>query len=113
MAYVAALDEQRYEEALELLDDRVRVRGPSGETLGRPTDFIEMLRRYRGKYGIRKSFVDGNDVCLLYDLKTNGPTVFMSSWYQVHEGKIVSIHSVFDPHAFGPPNQPLPGNSSR
>ena len=103
MSYIEALDSGRYEDALKLLDDRVRIRGPAGEAYGKPTDFIEMLRKYRGRYDIKKSFADGSDICLLYDLKTTGPTVFMSSWYQVGNGKIVSIHTVFDPRAFGPP----------
>ena len=103
MEYIRALDGQAYEKALDLLDENVRIRGPGGETFGKPLDFIEMLRMYRGKYDIKKAFVDGDDVCLLYDLATTGPTVFMSSWYQVKDGKIVSIHTVFDPKSFGPP----------
>jgi len=121
MAYINALDSQDYETAVNHLHDKVRIRGPAGETFGTPYDFIEMLRRYRGKYDIKKSFADGDDVCLLYDLQTNGPTVFMSSWYQVKQGKIVSIHTVFDPRAFGPPpgqgpdrsRLPLPGTKER
>ena len=101
-AYIDALDGQRYEEALGLLHERVRVRGPAGETFGKPTDFIEMLRKYRGRYDIKKVFADGDDVCLFYDLKTTGPTVFMSSWYQVKGGRIASISTIFDPRAFGP-----------
>jgi predicted ester cyclase len=108
MAYINALDTQNYDAALSHLHDKVRIRGPAGETYGKPYDFVEMLRKYRGKYDIKKAFTDGDDVCLLYDLKTNGPTVFMSSWYHVEQGKIVSIHTVFDPRAFGPP----PGASS-
>jgi limonene-1,2-epoxide hydrolase len=103
MAYIDALDGQEYDAALNHLHDGVRIRGPAGETFGKPYDFIEMLRKYRGKYDIKKAFADGDDVCLLYDLKTNGPTVFMASWYQVRQGKIVSIRTVFDPQAFGPP----------
>lgn len=102
-SYIDALDSQQYDEALGLLHEDVRVRGPAGETFGRPTDFVEMLRKYQGRYDIKKVFVDGDDVCLLYDLKTTGPTVFMSSWYQVKNGKITSIHTVFDPGPFGPP----------
>ena len=108
MAYINALDGQDYDTALNHLHDGVRIRGPAGETFGKPYDFIEMLRKYRGKYDIKKAFADGDDVCLLYDLKTNGPTVFMASWYQVREGKIVSIQTLFDPRAFGPP----PGQDS-
>jgi len=105
LSYIQALDSQRYDAALEHLHDKVRIRGPGGETFGKPFDFIEMLRKYRGKYDIKKVFADGDDVCVIYDLKTTGPTLFMCSWYQVKAGKIVSIQTVFDPSAFGPPKQ--------
>ena len=108
MAYINALDNGNYDGALNRLDPNVRIGGPAGETFGKPYDFVEMLRKYRGRYDIKKSFADGDDVCLLYDLKTNGPTIFMSSWYQVKLGRIISIRTVFDPGAFGPP----PGKSS-
>lgn len=101
MSYIRALDGQDYDGALKYLHDRVRIRGPAGETFGKPLDFIEMLRGYHGKYDVKKVFSDEDDVCVLYDLKTSGPTVFMSSWYQVRDGKIVSIQTVFDPRAFG------------
>ena len=103
MSYIRALDRQDYGAALGLLHERVRIRGPAGETFGKPLDFIEMLRKYQGRYDVKKVFSDGADVCVLYDLKTTGPTVFMSSWYQVDGGKIVSIQTVFDPRSFGPP----------
>jgi hypothetical protein len=103
MSYISALDHQKYEEAMDFLHDNVKIKGPAGETFGKPLDFVEMLRKYRGRYGVKKVFVDGNDVCVLYDLATVGPTVFMSSWYQVEEGKIASIQTVFDPRLFGPP----------
>jgi hypothetical protein len=103
MSYISSLDKQEYDAALKLLHDNVRIRGPAGETFGKPLDFIEMLRKYRGRYDIKRTFSDGNDVCLWYDLKTTGPTLFMSSWYQVQKGKIVSIQTIFDPSALGPP----------
>jgi hypothetical protein len=103
MSYIEALDDQRYEEALGFLHDDVRIRGPAGETYGKPMNFIEMLRRYRSKYDVKKVFVDGADVCVLYDLTVGESVVYMSSWYQVKDGKIASIHTVFDPSAMGPP----------
>ncbi len=108
MSYIKALDTQHYDEALEHLHNDVRIRGPAGETFGKPLDFVEMLRKYRGKYDVKKALADGDDVCVLYDLKTTGPTVFMASWYQVHDGKIVSIQTVFDPRGFGPPPERNP-----
>ena len=103
MSYIGALDGQEYEKALALLHERVRVRGPGGESFGKPLDFIEMLRKYRGKYDVKKVFADGDDVCVIYDLATTGAKVFMSSWYHVKEGKIDSVQTIFDPRAFGPP----------
>ncbi len=106
MSYIKTLDSHEYDTALEYVHDNVRVRGPGGETFGKPRDFIDMLRRYQGKYDIKKVFTEGDEVCLWYDLKTAGPTVFMASWYHVSNGKITSIQTLFDPRAFGPP----PGN---
>jgi len=110
LSYIRALDGQRYEEAMGLLHDNVRIRGPAGETFGKPLDFIEMLRKYRGKYDLKKIFVEGDDVCVFYDLSTVGPTLLMSSWYQVKEGEIVSIQTIFDTGQFGPP--PGQGNKA-
>lgn len=103
MSYIGALDGQRYEEAMGFLLDNVRIRGPAGETFGKPLDFVMMLRRYRGKYDIKKVFADGEDVCVLYDLVIAGSPIHMSSWYQVRDGKIISIDTLFDPSAMGRP----------
>ena len=102
LSYIRALDGSQYDKAMEYLEDKVRIRGPAGETFGKPTDFIEMLMKYRGRYDIKKVFAEGDDVCVLYDLVTTGSAVYMCSWYQVKNGKIASIRTVFDPKAFGP-----------
>ncbi|MDG6982962.1 MAG: nuclear transport factor 2 family protein [Nitrososphaerota archaeon] len=102
-SYIAALHEQRYEDAMVLLQDNVRIRGPAGETYGKPTQFVETLRKYRGKYDIKRMFADGEDVCVLYDLVIGQSAVYMSSWYQVRDGKITSINTIFDPSAMGSP----------
>lgn len=105
MAYIRALDGQEYDRALDCLDDNVRIRGPGGETFGKPFDFINMLRKYKGSYEVKKVFSKGDDVCVLYDLHTTGANVYMSSWYQVKDNKIVAVQTVFDPRAFGPPSE--------
>jgi hypothetical protein len=103
MAYINALHNQDYDAALRYLHDKVRIRGPAGESFGKPMDFVDMLRKYQGKYDVKKVFADASDVCVLYDLVTSLGTVFMSSWYLVEAGKITSIQTIFDPRAFGPP----------
>ena len=101
LSYIRTLDSQEYDAVWSYLGEGIRVKGPSGESFSTAREFIEMLRLYRGKYNLKKVFADGDDVCLLYDLATPAATVFMCSWYQVKEGKIVSIQTVFDPRAFG------------
>ena len=101
MAYIGALDSYRYGDALRQLHDKVTVRGLAGETHGNPAGFIAMLRKYKGTYDIKKAFVDGDDVCLFYDLRTGGSMVSMSSWCQVKDGRISNIQTAFDPNAFG------------
>ena len=51
----------------------------------------------------RKVFVDGDDVCVIYDLETgpvpNAPT---AEWYRVKDGKIAEIRVYFDARPFAP-----------
>lgn len=105
MAYIGALDSQNYDEALNCLDAEVRIKGPAGETFGKPREFVNMLRKHQGKYDVKKVFSDGNDVCVLYDLATSRAVVLMFSWYEVKHGKIISVNTIFDPGAFGPTAQ--------
>ncbi len=99
LGYLAALDRQDYAAARGFLNDRLPVTGP-GEGFDRADPFVEMLRRYRSKYDVKRVFADGEEACVLYDLATPGATVFMCSWYHVTGGKISAIRSVFDPRPF-------------
>ena len=100
LSYIKSLDNQDYEAAENYLNGNIRIKGPEGESFSKPKDFSEMLRQYRGKYDVKKVFVDEDDVCLLYDLATVVATVFMCSWYEVSGGKITSIWTIFDPRPF-------------
>jgi hypothetical protein len=100
MSYIKALDSQNYDSARNSLGDNVLVKGPAGEAFRSPNEFITMMQNQRGKYDIKKMFVDGDDVCLLYDFITKTVTTFFSSWYKVKNGKIISIQTVFDPRPF-------------
>jgi ketosteroid isomerase-like protein len=51
----------------------------------------------------QKVFVDGDDVCVIYDLKTAPvPSSRTCEWYRVREGKIAAISVVFDARPFAP-----------
>lgn len=47
----------------------------------------------------QKILVDGEDVCIIYDLVTDTPagTVPTVGWYHVEDGKISSVRAFFDP----------------
>lgn len=101
LAYLGALDRNDYDAARGYMKDRLPIHGP-GESYDRADRFIEMLQSYRSKYDVKRVFADGDDVCVLYELATPRATVFTCSWYRVHDGKIVSIQTVFDPRPFAP-----------
>ena len=100
MCYIRAMGDRDYAAARPYLGDNLRVKGPAGETFRSPDEFLKMMEQQRGKYDIKKIFADGSDVCLLYDFITPKVAAFFCSWYQVSDGKIISIQTIFDPRAF-------------
>lgn len=100
MSYIQAMGDRDFAAARDYLGDNVRVKGPGGEAFRSPDEFLKMMEQQRGEYDIKRVFVDGSDVCLLYDFITPKVTTFFCSWYQVKDGKIHSIQTVFDPRAF-------------
>jgi ketosteroid isomerase-like protein len=49
----------------------------------------------------RKVLVDGDDVCIIYDVVTeSASTVPMTDWYHVREGKIDAVRAYFDASGF-------------
>jgi hypothetical protein len=105
LSYIKALDAHDYDVAADYLSERVTILGPSGESFSKPSEFIGMLKQYQGKYDMKKVFVDGNDVCLLYDFKGASAKAIMCSWYKVDGNKISWIQTIFDPSPFGPARQ--------
>ena len=105
MAYIKAMDNKDYDSVRSYLSDSIFIKGPAGEAFRSTEEFISMMKQQSGKYAMKKVFVDGNDVCLLYDFVTPKVTAFFCSWYQVKEGKITSIQTIFDPRLFAPPGK--------
>ena len=100
MSYIGAMDKRDYAAARTCLEDSVFIKGPAGEAFRSPDEFLKMMEKQHGNYDIKKVFVDGDDVCLLYNFVTEKVTAFFCSWYQVKDGKIASIQTIFDPRAF-------------
>jgi hypothetical protein len=90
--------------ARKLLHDDLSFRGPI-DAFDRPEPYLEALAKLHPiveRIDMKKLFVDGNDVCMLYDMVTKTPagTAFIAEWMKVEGGKIASIRTVFDARPF-------------
>jgi hypothetical protein len=105
MAYQSALGKQDYTAARSFMtDNNFSFKGPLAshdKSEGLLKD-LEQLHHIVSGVEMKKVFVDGDDVCLLYDLITKDPPVssFTCEWYHVSSGKISSIRVVFDARPF-------------
>ena len=92
-----------YEEARGLLHDDLDFAGPF-DTFDRADDFLEAIRALAPvvkDVEVRKTFVDGEDVCLIFDMVTHGAgTQPIAEWYAVRDGKIASLRVFFDARPF-------------
>jgi limonene-1,2-epoxide hydrolase len=95
ISFIKALNDEDFNLARRCVNDKISFVGPMGSRQGAEAYFHDM-ERLRLKYQVKKVFVDGNDVCLLYDLTISGVTVFSCGWYRVESGKIQSLKVVFD-----------------
>ena len=92
-----------FERARWLLQDDVSFEGPI-DTFSDADSYLASLRQLSGIVtGAEKQkvFVDGDDVCVIYDLKTAPvPSSRTCEWYRVRDGKIASVSVVFDARPF-------------
>ena len=94
-----------FNRARALLHDDLSFKGP----IDTFDDADAYLRALQGLSQIvtgatkRKVFVDGDDVCVIYDLNTAPvPSAPTAEWYQVRDGRIAAIRVFFDARPFAP-----------
>jgi ketosteroid isomerase-like protein len=101
-----------FDTARSLLRDDVTFAGPTGTDRGAEaylSGLVELAQHVRGA-DPKKVVVDGDDVCIMYDLVTEAAgTVPAADWYHVAGGKIDSVHTYFDarPLSETPPLPPV------
>ena len=96
LAFLDALNRADFEAARKCVTDDLKFLGVLGSREGADVYFRDM-ERMRLKYDVKKAFVEGNDVCLFYDITMANVIVFCAGWYQLSNGKIRSVRVVFDP----------------
>lgn len=96
LTFLNALNNENFEKARECLSDNMAFDGVLGHRDGAET-YINDMKKMKFKYNIKKTFEDGNDVCIFYDIDMSGKKIFTCGWYIVNNKKIKSIKVVFDP----------------
>ncbi len=103
-AFMRTLGEGDFTTARRYLADDLVFQGPF-DTFHRPEPYLESLEKLHHaieRVDVIKLFVDGDDVCQLYDIVTKTPavTAFIAEWFQVRAGKISAIRVTFDARPF-------------
>jgi SnoaL-like domain len=96
MSCVDAINKEDFKKARQYVAEDMSFVGVLGSRQGADSYFHDM-ERMRLKYDVKKVFVDGNDVCLFYDLTMSEKTILVCAWYEVQGGKIRSLKVAFDP----------------
>jgi ketosteroid isomerase-like protein len=103
--FFSAWTSKDFQRARSLLHDDVSFEGPIDRFSDADT-YVASLQQLSGIVTgteTQKVFVDGDDVCVIYDLKTAPvPSSRTCEWYRVRDGKIASVSVVFDARPFAP-----------
>ena len=104
MGFQAAMGNDDWKGAREHLADRIDFVGPF-DSFSMPDDYLGALQKLHHiveRVDLHHLFVDGDDVCLIYDLVTSTPagTALIAEWHHVSGGKIDRIRVIFDARAF-------------
>jgi ketosteroid isomerase-like protein len=102
--YHDAWQRHDFETVRGLLHDDLSFRGPF-DTFEKADDFVEAIRGLAPivrDVELKKVFVDGDDVCLLFDMVTNTPagTQPIAEWHRVRGDRLATIRAYFDARPF-------------
>jgi len=92
--FINALNEEDFDSARTYLNEDMVFDGVLGHRDGADIYMKDM----KFKYKIKKAFIDGDDVCLLYNIDMGGKEkIFTCGRYQLQNDKIKKLKVVFDP----------------
>lgn len=94
--FIKALNKEDYKKARTFLSDYVIFTGVLTSRNG-AANYLQDLERMKIKYAIKKVFMEGSDICLIYDLTISGLSIYACGVYEVVAGKIGAVRMVYDP----------------
>jgi hypothetical protein len=100
VAYIDLVGQKQFDRLPALLAPNVEFTGPGGNTIHGQQEYISALRRLGPilkRNEVKKVFVDGNDVCVIYDFVTDTPVGALPSveWLKFEDGRIRSSRLVY------------------
>jgi hypothetical protein len=111
LEYLSACANKSYPQVERLLAPDVRFVSTANDVTG-AQEYLAVLRRLGPiwlRSDVKRVFVEGDEVCALYDFVTDSPAgaVPIVEWLVFREGKIASVTLVFDRVAFRPASEEL------
>jgi ketosteroid isomerase-like protein len=111
LAYIEACGSRDLDAVTPLLAPDVKFVGP-GNSLSGAAPYLAVLRRIGSVWvrsDVKKVFVDGPEVCVVYDLVTDTPAgaVPTVEWLRVEGGRIASVTLFFDRVSFKPASEEI------
>jgi hypothetical protein len=116
--YLSAFYTGDFDRARSVVADDFRFDGPFVQAVGRDAFFAsaEGLRSIVRGHRLRHRWVDGPEVCSVYDVDVQTPaasgSVTMSEWHSLRGGQLASGRVVFDTAAFRALLPPAPEGSA-
>src|SRR5215471_14346249 len=106
LEYIEACGRKDYETVSRLLSPTMIFAGPGNAVTG-AAPYLAVLRRLGPVWvrsDVKKVFVDGHEVCVIYDFVTDTPAgaVPIVEWLRVEDGRIASVTLFFDRLTFKP-----------
>ena len=100
LEYIEACGRKDYDTVSQLLSPSLTFVGP-GNALTGAAQYLAVLRRLGPVWkrsDVKKVFVDGDEVCVIYDFVTDTPAgaVPIVEWLRVEDGRIASVTLFFD-----------------
>jgi ketosteroid isomerase-like protein len=100
LSYLDAVSKQQYDKVEALLAPDLKFKGPV-MTRTSAQDFIGALKRLAAihlRTDVQRVFVDGDDVCVIYDFVTDTTAGALSTieWLNFEGGRIRSINLYYD-----------------